>query len=101
MTHDPDHDLKHLLRQWQVTPPPADLEARLTSTALRAPQVTPLRRRLAREVEMTFTQWAYALPYKIAAAATCLLVGAGLGGLLEEPVNVAGLALMTLTGGAS
>lgn len=106
-----DHDLKHLLRQWDVSPPDAATQTRLINTALTTPQIVPWfrrswfrrswLRRLARECELAFTHWTYALPYKVGAAAACLMLGAGLGGnLAEEPLSVANLALMALTGGA-
>ncbi|MGA9658934.1 MAG: hypothetical protein WBQ60_07530 [Asticcacaulis sp.] len=98
MTHEIDTDLKEKLRQWPLNSHDFSPPGPLIETAMSHAQIIPFGVRIRHELELAFTQWAYALPYKLGAAATCLMIGAGLGGLLEEPVNVAGLALMSLTG---
>ncbi len=97
MTHsDPsDSDLKAVLRQWRVTPVDGATSDRLIGAAMARPQIRSWLQRLAHELELGLTNLTYGIGYKLAAAAACLMLGAGLGGDLEQPAsNIAGIALM-------
>ncbi len=90
-----DPDLKAVLRQWQVNPLDAATADRLIDGAMSRPQIRSWPQRLAHEIELGLTNLTYGIGYKLAAAAACLMLGAGLGGDLEQPASsVAGIALM-------
>lgn len=89
-----DDELKARLRTWRIVVPDDDASGRLIAAALSSPQRRPVASILGAELVRALSDWRYALPYKAAAAAACLVLGVGAGLLADEPVDVAGVALL-------
>lgn len=90
-----DPGLKATLKAWQVATLDGETADRLIGAAMARPQTRSWLHRLAHEIELSLTQWSYGIGYKLAAAAGCLMLGAGLGGDLDQPAaSIAGIALM-------
>lgn len=95
MTDMDETDLRRKLRRWTVAAPDDATRDRVIALAMRRPQVTQWRRRLAREIEHGLTDWRYGLAYKVVAAAACLMIGIGASLAIAPPVSVANVAFIT------
>lgn len=99
MTDPIDHDLKSLLRQWELERPSRHMEARLINQALLLPQQKPWQQMAVENVLRALTEWQYAIGYKLAALAGCAALGVGIGIATGDALDVAGVALMAGIGG--
>lgn len=100
MTDPDEHDLKSMLAAWTIAPPNDAARDRMIGMALQ-PRRTPWHRRVMAEFERCLSDWRYGVVYKSAALAACLVLGLGVGQMLDEPVDVPGVALVTSVGAGS
>ncbi len=84
---------------WPVEPLSAAKKARMIARATNTPQLLPWPQTVAAVVERALSDWRYAMPYKLAAAAACITLGLGIGlNLAPAEHDVARLAF---TGGVA
>ena len=100
MTDPDEYDLKALLGAWIIPGPDDAARDRMIGMALQ-PRRTPWHRRIIAEFERSLSDWRYGMGYKSAALAACLALGLGVGLMLDEPVDVPGVALVTSVGAGS
>jgi hypothetical protein len=99
MTDPLDPELKSLLQKWEIDPPAPDMPARLIQAALSHPQEKPWHIVAMENLKRAFTDWQYAIGYKLAALAGCAALGLGIGIAAGESLDIAGVALMAGLGG--
>lgn len=99
MTDPIDTDLRQRLQHWKIAPPAPDMSPRLIQAALSQPQQKPLPVMAVDNLRRAFTEWQYAIGYKLAALAGCAALGLGIGIAAGESLDVAGVALMAGLGG--
>ena len=81
---------------WPVEPLSAAATARMIATATATPQLLPWPQTIASAVERALSDWRYAMPYKLAAAAACVILGLGIGlNLSQGDHDVTGLGFMS------
>jgi len=88
-------DLKDL---WPVAPLSEAAKTRMIERALAAPQLLPWPLAAAAALERALSEWRYAMPYKLAAAVACVVLGLGIGlNLSQGDHDVTGLGFMSST----
>ena len=85
---------------WPIEPLSDATTARMINRALAAPQLLPWPQALGAAVERALSDWRYAMPYKLAAAAACVALGLGIGlNVQPHDVDAAGVAFSSTVGG--
>jgi hypothetical protein len=84
--------------QWPIEPLSEAAKTRLIRRAMASTQLLPWPQAVLAAVERGLSEWRYGMPYKVAAAITCVVLGLGIG-LSVEPRDhdITGLAFMTAT----
>lgn len=70
-----DREIKDFLSQWSAEEPSPFLATRIIANATALPQKQPWHRAFGTFFTHSFTEWNYALAYKGAALALCLMLG--------------------------
>ncbi len=76
-----DEALRQMLRRWKPPPAPSGLAERVVRHAIGHAQEHPPGQKLVIVVARTFTEWRYALAFKAAVLATCVVAGIAVGQL--------------------
>lgn len=74
MLHE-DADIRAFLANWKHEEPSAFLATRIVAHATALPQKQPWPQAIVTSFTQAFSQWNYALAYKTAALAACLVLG--------------------------